>query len=42
MSAWLPWILFAAVVLIAPVLLRFCADDHPRNDGDDSEPALVT
>jgi hypothetical protein len=35
-------ILFAAALLVLPVLLRIYGEDGPRNDDGDSEPALVT
>jgi hypothetical protein len=37
MSHWLPWLLFGAVILVAPVLLRFFADDLPRSDDPPGE-----
>ena len=42
------WLLFAAVLIIAPVALRFLAEDHPRSDDPpdtgegDREPARAS
>jgi hypothetical protein len=36
------YILFGLGFFALPVILRFCAEDSPRNDDGDSEPALVT
>ena len=40
--AWVPYVLFGLAVIVLPVILRFYAEDHPRNDEDDGEPALAT
>ena len=38
--SWFLWLLLAAI-LVLPVLLRIYAEDTPRDDQDDGEPALV-
>ena len=45
MSAWFPWLLAFAVLVILPVALVLFAEDHPRRDdppdSGDEEPVTA-